>query len=176
VNPDGIQPGYFSRRIGTPSAAGLRTLVRTLAWIAGAAVLCMMAVTCLDITLRLFGKPLKGAYDVVRMAGAVATACALPYTTAIKGHVAVEFFFHKLARRGRVAVDTVMRILCITLFAALSAQSFRYGIALKSAGQVSGTLQWPVFWIPHMVAFCCAATTCVIFFNLLHPGKEMLKP
>ena len=156
--------------------SGLRLLVIALAWIAGFAVLFMMAVTCLDIVLRMTGHPLTGTYDMVRIAGAVSVACAVPYTTAIKGHVAVEFFFQKLGRRGRIAVDTVMRLSCIALFAAMTAQSVRYGISLKAAGQVSATLQWPVFWIPHLIAVCCTATAGVMIFQLFFPGKEMLKP
>jgi TRAP-type C4-dicarboxylate transport system permease small subunit len=163
-------------RCGVLLFSGLRMLVIALAWIAGFAVLFMMAVTCLDIVLRLVGRPLTGTYDMVRIAGTVGVACAVPYTTAIKGHVAVEFFFQKLGRRGRIAVDTVMRLSCIALFAAMTVQSVRYGISLKAAGQVSATLQWPVFWIPHLIAVCCTATAGVMIFQLFSPGKEMLKP
>ena len=53
----------------------------------------MMLVTCVDIVLRKLGHPFPGAYDITKMAAAVTISCALPYTTAVKGHVAVEFFF-----------------------------------------------------------------------------------
>ncbi len=164
------------RRTGTSVVSCLRRLVLLLAWVAGFAVLAMMLATCLDVILRLAGRPLKGAYDLVRMAGVVGVACALPYTTAIKGHVAVEFFFHKLARRGRIAVDSLMRLLCMVLFGALALQSFRFGSSLKAASQVSSTLQWPLFWIAWLLAFCFVVTMLVIVVNLLNPGKEMLKP
>lgn len=156
--------------------SGLELLVIALAWVAGFAVLFIMAVTCLDIILRMAGRPLTGTYDMVRIAGTVGVACAVPYTTAIKGHVAIEFFFQKMGRYGRVTVDTLMRLFCIALFAALTVQSIRYGVSLKAAGQVSATLQWPVFWIPHLIAVCCTATVGVMVFQLFHPGKEMLKP
>lgn len=64
-------------------------------------LLTMMVVTCLDVVLRVCGVPVKGAYDVVRVAGAVTIACALPMTTAMKGHVAIEYFFQRLNRRWR---------------------------------------------------------------------------
>lgn len=151
-------------------------LVIGLAWIAGAAVIVMMLVTCLDVLCRLFSRPLTGAFDIVRMAGAVSAACAIPYTTAIKGHVAIEYFFHKLGRKGRLFMDAVIRIMAMLLFAAISVQSIIYGMGLHNTGQVSATLQWPLFWIPYVIAFCCAVTVGVIFYNLLHPGKEMIKP
>ena len=69
----------------------LRKLVLLLAALAGLGLLMMMLVTCADIVLRAFRISFSGAYDIVKMIAAVTISCALPYTTAIKGHVAVEF-------------------------------------------------------------------------------------
>lgn len=156
--------------------AAFSRLVFGLTCVSGAALLAMMLVTCLDVVLRIFNRPITGAFDIVRIAGAVTVACAIPYTTAIKGHVAIEYFFHKFGRLGRIIIDTVMRLIVIALFTALSWRSAQYGNALRAVGQVSSTLEIPVFWIPHMIAFCCAITVGVTFVNLIHPGKEMIKP
>ena len=147
-----------------------------LALAAGASVLAMMAITCADVVLRVWGHPFIGAYDLVRIAGVISIACALPYTTAVKGHVAIEYFFHKLSRRARVVVDTIARTIGIALFAALARQSVAYGMSLKHSGQVTSTLQIPIYWVPYLIAFSCAVVALVIFHNLLHPGKEMIKP
>ncbi len=156
--------------------AAFSRLVFGLTCLSGAALLVMMLVTCLDVVCRLFNRPIIGAFDIARIAGAVTVACAIPYTTAIKGHVAIEYFFHKFGRRGRTIIDTVMRLIVMALFVALAWQSARYGIALRAVGQVTSTLDIPVFWIPHLIAFSCAITVGVTFHNLLHPGKEMIKP
>ena len=50
---------------------------------------------------------ITGALDLGKGCGALVIAGALPYTTAVKGHVAIEYFFHKLGRRGRIVVDTL---------------------------------------------------------------------
>jgi TRAP-type C4-dicarboxylate transport system permease small subunit len=94
----------------------LRRLVRLTAGIAGVGLLSMMTVTCLDVILRKMGHPLPGAYDLVKVAAALTIACALPYTTAVKGHVAVEFFYHKLGRDGRVVADTLIRLPIMAMF------------------------------------------------------------
>ena len=150
--------------------------VYALAVVAGLGVLTMMVTTCLDVVLRLFRMPLTGAFDIVKLAGVVAIACALPYTTAVKGHVAIEFFFLKLSRPGRVVLDTVVRLLGMALFGLLSWQSVQYGASLRRSGQVTLTLQLPVFWAPYVIAFSCAVVVLVILHNMLHPGKEMIKP
>ncbi|HOZ47909.1 MAG TPA: TRAP transporter small permease [Candidatus Hydrogenedentes bacterium] len=151
-------------------------VVLLLSVVAGLGVLTMMVVTCLDVILRLFGSPLIGAYDIVRLAGAVTIACALPYTTAVKGHVAIEFFFQMLSRRGRILVDTLARSIGMGLFGLLAWQSVVYGNGIKSSGQVTATLQIPLFWLPYVLALCCGVVVLVIFHNLMHPGREMIKP
>ncbi|MFA6632148.1 MAG: hypothetical protein WCU90_07610, partial [Kiritimatiellia bacterium] len=56
---------------------------RVMTAVSVAGLLAMMLVTCLDVALRVCGVPVKGAYDVVRVAGAITIACALPVTTAM---------------------------------------------------------------------------------------------
>jgi TRAP-type C4-dicarboxylate transport system permease small subunit len=110
------------------------------------------------------------------LASAVTIACALPYTTAVKGHVAIEYFFQKLGRRGRIIVDSAARTLAMTLFVLLSVQCIRYGNSVRASGEGSLTLQIPVFWVPYLIGLCCALTVLVILYNLTHPGREMIKP
>lgn len=156
-----------------------RVLVRTvlaLAGVAGAALIAMMLVTVADVALRLFRRPLVGAFDLVCVAGAVTLACALPYTTAVKGHVAVEYFFHKLSRRWRTVVDSILRLLGMALFALLAWRFVAYGNALRATGEVTATLALPLFWIPYLMGFSCAVVALVILHNLVHVGREMIKP
>ncbi len=69
-----------------------------------------------------------------------------------------------------------MRLLQMALFGFLAWQSVRYGNALKQSGEVSLTLQLPVFWVPYVLAASCALVVLVTLFHLLYPGKEMIKP
>ncbi|HOC56356.1 MAG TPA: TRAP transporter small permease [Verrucomicrobiota bacterium] len=154
----------------------LRRLVRGTAWVAGLGLLIMVMVTCVDVVLRKLGHPLPGAYDLVRVAAGLTIACALPYTTAIKGHVAVEYFHHRLGRRGRKVVDTLIRLPIIAMFSLFTWQFIAYGIQLRASGEVSMTLQLPVFWVPYVMAFACAQVVLVTLWHLLHPGKPLIKP
>ena len=91
-------------------------------------------VTCADILLRVLRISFSGAYDIVKIAAAMTIACGLPYTTAVKGHVAVEFFFHRLGRRGRIVADALIRLATMVLFSLLTWQFVHYGIGLKKSG------------------------------------------
>jgi TRAP-type C4-dicarboxylate transport system permease small subunit len=154
----------------------LRRLILILAYGAGAAVLLMMGVTVADVVLRIFGIGITGAYDLVRALGAVAVAFGLPYLTAVKGHIAIEFFYHKCGRRGRVVLDTVFRLVSLTIFAVLAVHTFRYGLGMMKTGEVFPTLGLPLFWIPLLISFSSILMIIVFVYHLLHPGKEYIKP
>ena len=175
---DSIVPSNGWKRFSAGYTRLLRAVVYALVAVSGAGVLAIMLVTCADVILRLrwVNRPFVGAYDIVKIAGALSLATALPYTTAVKGHVAIEYFFHKLSRRGRVVLDSLIRPLGMALFAFFAWRSVIYGLELHRNHQVSQTLQLPVFWVPFVIGFCCAVVVLVILHNLLHPGREMIKP
>ncbi len=145
----------------------------TLAFAATSAlgVLAMMVITCVDVVGLQFRRPLPGALDLVKISMVFAVAGALPYTTAVKGHVALEYFFHKLSRRWRIVVDGLTRLLGMALFAALG-----YGCLLRKSARVTQTSGIPIGWLMWVIAFSCLLVALVILYNLLHPGREMIKP
>ena len=156
--------------------APLRTLVRLSGKVAGAGILFMMAVTCADIVLRRFGAAITGAYDLVRIAGGLTLAAALPLTTAVKGHVAIEYFFHRLGRRGRIVVDSAMRVIQTAFFLFAAYAFLLRGNRLLRSGEVMPTLQCPIFWLAWVIAFMCLLTALVSLFHLLRPGRPLLRP
>jgi TRAP-type C4-dicarboxylate transport system permease small subunit len=153
----------------------LRGMVHALTALAAAGVLTMMLVTCADILLRVVARPITGAMDIVRIAGAITIAAALPYTTAANGHVAVEFLFQKLGRRGRSGVGACARAGGLLLFAVLAWESTRRGGALFRSGEVTPTLEIPMFWVAYVVAFSCGITALVMLHHLVWPGREILE-
>lgn len=168
-------PGWFRAAVDVYERV-LRWLVNALAAVAGAFLLLMVLITSADVVLRGFSVSLPGAYDLVKIAAAMTVAAALPYTTAIKGHVAIEFFFHKLGRTGRIVVDAFMRLGGMALFGLLAWGCVDYGNSLRATGEVSMTLQLPVFWVPYVLAVSCVLVVLIKLYHLTHPGKPMLKP
>lgn len=150
-------------------------LCRGMTAISCAGLVTMVAVVCADVALRAAGHPFVGAYDIVRVAGAVAISCSLPITTAMKGHVAIEHFFRKLNAGWRVAVDSAMRVLMIAAFAVAAYACFGYGIRSLRNGQVTDTVQIPIFWVPWLMSLSFGVTALVVLFHLAYPGREMIR-
>ena len=158
------------------AVAALRGSVSILGIIAGSAIVGMMAVTCADIVLRQLGHPIVGAYDIVRIAGTLAIGCALPYTTAVKGHVAVEFLVPKLRPLGRLLVEALVRSFAAVFFGALAWQCYVKGEDLRTSGEVTATLELPIFWVSYLIGIACAVAVLVEIYHLRNPGKSLMKP
>ena len=154
----------------------VRALVIALAAVGGAGVLGMMLVTCVDVVLRVFQRPLGWTMDVVSAASVVAIAGALPCTTALRGHVAVDFLPRWLKGWRRRALTTATNAAGLALFVVLAWRCWGKGTEMLASGEVTPTLQMPMFWMPWMISVSCAATALVILYDLLRPGREVIRP
>lgn len=155
---------------------GVVLLGRVMTATAALALAATILVICVDVALRTAGHPVKGAYDLVRIFGAITIACALPLTTAVKGHVAIEYFFQKLNRTGRLVVDSLMRLIMIGAFALAAWECVGYGNRFLSNRQVTDTIELPIFWLPWLMAAAFGLSAVIVTFHLLHPGREMIRP
>ncbi|MDZ7370696.1 MAG: TRAP transporter small permease [candidate division KSB1 bacterium] len=154
----------------------VRRLVEAAAWLANFSIIGIMLLTCADVLLRIFSRPIVGAYDLVRLLGAAAMGLAFPYVTAVKGHVAIEYFFQKLNAFGRSLVARVLHAVSIAFFAFLGRELVRAGLRLQARGEVTPTLQLPYFWIYWLLAAGCLMSGLVLFYYLLEPRKELIRP
>lgn len=155
--------------------SGIRRIIIFLALLAGLVILVMIGVTVTDVILRMFGTGITGAYDIVRIMGIIAISFSLPYVTAIKGHIAIEFFYHRFSRTGRIVLDSSFRTISILVFILLAWRNILYGMLLLHSNQVMQTLPIPVFWIPWMISLSCILMILTILYHLFHPGKELVK-
>lgn len=153
----------------------LRRMIIAASYMAAAGVIFMMVVTCLDIVLRRFSLSVPGAYDLVRIGGGITIAMALPLTTAVKGHVAIEYFFHRMGRRGRIVVDSCMRTIQILLFLFATCAFSEFGYRLMVSGEVTPTLQCPTFWISWLIGLSCLLTALISLVHLLFPRELLIR-
>ena len=156
---------YYDRTI--KSLSSLFNLV------ASAALLLIMAVTCLDVSMRyFFSNPIPGAYDVVSLLGAVLASFSMPYTMIQKGHVAVEILIQNLSRRKQLVVETLTHLLGIAFFLVLVWQSVKLAEHMKRVGEVTPTLLVPFYPILYCMAGCFFLLCLTISVNLLNTWAE----
>jgi len=142
-------------------------LARLLFGLAGAAIVAMMLLTCADVLLRLFNRPIPGTYELVSFFGAVSVAFAMAHTSVEKGHIAVSVLVQLLPRRGREAVDALTSALSLILFALIAWRSVLYAEDLRRSGEVSLTLQLPFYPFVHGIGLAAAVVCLVLLSDLL---------
>lgn len=145
------------------------SLTRRLAWLtrslnalSAAAVMAMMLLTCADIVLRLMRRPITGTYELMGFLAALFASFALAQTSVDKGHIAVDFLVMRLSRRAQRIIDAINDGVCIGLFALVTRQCVVYGAELRASGEVSMTLQLPVYPVVYGIGAGCAVLCLVL--------------
>jgi len=138
------------------------TLVRKINWIAGGAVVAMMGLTTADIVLRTFRHPITGVYEIVGLTGSLAISFSLAYTSIEKGHIAVEFLVNRLSAPVQALIGAANALIATMLFAVISWQSLLYGTDFLRRGEVSMTIQMPIYPFVYGVAAGCGLLCLVL--------------
>jgi TRAP-type C4-dicarboxylate transport system permease small subunit len=72
-----------------------------------------------------------------------------------KGHIAVEILIEKLPQRMQLAVESLGNLVGMLLFGLITYQAFFYALDIRKSGEVSLTLQMPVYPFIFGIAIGC---------------------
>ena len=150
-------------------------LARVVNWVAAAAIVAMMVLTCADVVLRFFRRPIPGAYELVRFLGAFAVAFAMAYVTVEKGHVAVTFVIQRLSARSQMVCEIASLLVSTGLFLAVGRQSLLYAADLRRVGEVSLALEIPLYPIVYGIGFAAFVVSLVLVRSLFHSMAGLKK-
>jgi TRAP-type C4-dicarboxylate transport system permease small subunit len=130
-------------------------LSKFMQWIAGIALIFIMLLTVSDVTLRLFGHPIVGTFEMVALGGAIVVGFAIPITSFLRGHIFVDFFIQKFPSGGQMAFNIATRVVCIALFVLIGYNLLLYAGELYKSGEVTLTRQLPFYPIAYGLGICC---------------------
>ncbi|MCF8144990.1 MAG: TRAP transporter small permease [Deltaproteobacteria bacterium] len=165
----------------------VKTLVRYMYYVAGAALVLMMVITCVDIVLRLsvtlyarYGwevlspfQPLPGTYELVCFLGSTAAAFAMAHTLVESGHVAVSVLVRLFSEKTQAVFQIVTSSMAFIFFGLLSWQSVVYAQKLKKWGEVSMTLELPYYPFVYGMALSAAAVCLVLLVTVISEGGKV---
>jgi TRAP-type C4-dicarboxylate transport system permease small subunit len=140
---------------------------KILNWVAGWSLVGMMFLTCADIILRLFRRPILGTYEIVGFLGAIVAGFALAQTTIERGHVAVQVVVTRFSPQIQKIIYLITHVLSIFLFALLAWECVQYGNDFRASGEVSLTLRMPFYPVVYGVAFSAVVVCLVLFVDIL---------
>jgi TRAP-type C4-dicarboxylate transport system permease small subunit len=142
-------------------------------WVAAGAVVAMMCLTCADVILRIFRHPIPGTYEIVGLLGSVVIAFSIGYTSVAKGHIAVEFLVQKFPVRVQTFIDTLNDLISTCLFGLITWQSIVYASDLKQSGEVSLTIQMPIYPFVYGIALGCGLLCLVLLLDFVKSLKRI---
>lgn len=140
---------------------------RKFNWIAGVAVIAMMLLTTADIVLRAFRSPIPGTYEIVGLIGSLAISFSLAHTSIENGHIAVEFLVNRLSAPTQALISAANAFVAMMLFAIITWQSLLYGTDFLLRGEVSMTVQMPIYPFVYGVAAGCGLLCPVLLSEFL---------
>ena len=135
--------------------------------IAGAALTLIVSLTTADVIGRAFGYPILGTYEIVAILGGVVIGFVTPVTSWRRGHVFVDFLTIKLGQKSKSKIDVLTRIVAIALFLVIGTSIMRIGGNLREAGEVSATIQLPLYPVAYAVGASLYALCVVVFCDIL---------
>ena len=143
-------------------------------WVARAAVIGVMVVTCTNSILRLFGYPIPGGFDIIMLLGAMAVAFAVPYCAMQAGHTTVELLVSRLPKRIQAAIDLFTGSLSIVFFLFVCWQLFVYATIMHKSGEISHTARIPYFPFLYLASLMFLFFCLVLALNLRKSLKRLV--
>lgn len=148
----------------------LLNLMKTLAGITLAG---MVIITCVDVTARYFGRPIRGSIEIVGILAVLTTVFALPYTHKMKAHIGVEMFVQMLSPKTQVVIDLCTSILSFLLFAIVTWRMMIYAYTIQKSGEVTMNLNLPEYYIIYIAACCFLVFSLLILLEIIQLIKRV---
>jgi TRAP-type C4-dicarboxylate transport system permease small subunit len=142
-------------------------LARFLTVVAGCSLVALMLLTVADVVLRIFGRPILGAYEAVSFMGVLLFGCSLPFSSWSRQQIFVDFFINKFSRRVQSVFYLATRTIVIALFFWIGWNLFIYAAALQRGSEVSAALLMPFHPFAYILGVCCFVECLVLCCDIV---------
>lgn len=143
---------------------------RLLALLAALLILCLIAVTCIDVTGRyLLNRPFGGAYELTQMLLAALVFVALPLTTADGGHVEVDLVLYMLPKRAQRVLGRLAGFVSALVLAYFAWRLVLIGVSQIGEGTRSASLALPMAPLAFLAAVSCAVSAVIMLLPRTTP-------
>lgn len=136
-------------------------------------LLTMTSVTCLDVVARyLFNSPLDGAYELTEIFLATLIFLALPLTTLEGEHIEVELLDMFKENLGSNILKKIAAFISISILSILSYQVMLHALKLFERGQVTNSLEIPLYLIALLASLSLGLSALFIVLLTLSQSPD----
>jgi TRAP-type C4-dicarboxylate transport system permease small subunit len=140
--------------------------------VAGVTLTLVMGLTVADVILRILGKPIVGAFELVAFLGAMVIGFSIPFTSWVRGHIFVDFLIMKFSKGVRKGIHVFTRLLGLGLFGLIGWNLMKMGADLQRSGEVSPTLHVPFYPVVYGIGMVCLIQVLVMIADIVKVLKE----
>jgi len=140
--------------------------------VAGVTLTLVMGITVADVILRILGRPIVGAFELVAFFGAMVIGFSIPFTSWVRGHIFVDFLIMKFSKGVRKGIHVFTRLLGGVLFGLIGWNLMKMGADLQRSGEVSPTLHVPFYPVVYGIGVVCLIQVLVLVADIVKVLKE----
>jgi TRAP-type C4-dicarboxylate transport system permease small subunit len=142
----------------------------------GIAVILLMSIATINVILRMFHIPFRGAYELVSFLGAIVIAFALGYTQKRKDNILVDILTERFPKKVNRVLDGINYFITMIFFAVVSWQVSVWGMKIWESHEVSETLKiiYHPFIFSVSLGFAVLSLTLIVDFlkTILNPKER----
>lgn len=150
---------------------------KPLTVLAGVSLLFIVLIIVASVVARYFlNSPIKGADELVQMAGVVLIMMALPYGTSVGAHVRVDIFDAFLGKAGRIFGDVISRLLSGFVLCIITHRAFLRMLDAYEYADTTNMLQlplWPFFGVLMLGTLLCLVIYLAELVQLIFTRTEI---
>jgi len=137
--------------------------------IAGIGMIYVLIVSVADIIMnKVFKNPLNWSFDSIGLVAVIAIVFAIPGVQLNHGHIEVEILEERLPRFWRKFTGLFVNVLGLILWSIITWRSVLYGIDILRSGEVSMTVEMPIYPFIWFQGICAAAVTLVLLLQTIN--------
>ena len=145
-------------------------------WLSIAAMLLVVAITCIDVIgAKVFRWRLLGALDIVMLAQLVTIAFAVGITHINGRHISVEFFVSRLSRRVQHIINSIVLLLLLALFSVIIWHVTLLGRSFQISGEYSATINIPLYPFAYGIALASIPVLLTLFVQFIETLKKSVQ-
>jgi len=159
-------PGLF------PLPAALKKINSILLFLACVVLVLSIIIAVLNMTLRPFGHPITGSFELMGYGSALVTALGLGFSQEKKSHIAVDILFKRFPPNLKKWFNFTGLLVSGLFFAAVAWRLFAFALDLRANEELSETLMLPFYPVTMVVSMGLLVLTA----NLLWDAVRIFRP
>jgi TRAP-type C4-dicarboxylate transport system permease small subunit len=127
----------------------------------------IILMTTVDVVVRIFGKPIPGAVEIIAICAGVVIGFTVPISFWMKNHISVDFVLNWLPTGARNLLNIITKCVGIGLCLLISWNFIKIATGFWKGSEVSGTLELPLYPVAYALGICFLALSISLFCDIL---------